>query len=313
MKRIAQLLFSACFVAAFRPAEAALPAFAPAADPTAAEETAALAGEIPADTAALQLSDAATVAPSAAPARPVKQRFLPTSRRIDREINKIKYAYKGEVMVGLTASYGTLSSEDSDFLVVVDNIDADGTIASVKPYIGYFYSDNHCIGARFGYTYLAATLNAAQFDLGEGNDVAFDMPYIGAKSRNYAFGLFHRTYAGLDAKGRFGLFAELELAVSSGRSEFSYESGDELRTTFSDNLKASFSFNPGAAVYIFPNVCATLSFGLGGIQYTRVTQKDPDGNKIGSRTASKMRFRLNLAAINIGMTVHLWNKHKENL
>ena len=51
--------------------------------------------------------------------------------------------------------------------------------------------------------------------------------------------------------------------------------------------------------------------GLGGIQYSSVTQKDENGVKTGSRDASKMRFRLNLANINIGMTVHLWDKKKK--
>ena len=243
--------------------------------------------------------------------QPARQRFLPVRRRIDREIDKVKYVFKGEVMMGLTASYGTLSSEDSDFLVILDNINASGTIATVRPFVGYFYRDNHCIGVRFGYTYVDATLNTAQFDLGEGNDVSFEVPYIDARSNNYSFGLFHRTYAGLDPRGRFGLFAELELSVSTGRSHFTYETGGELRSTFSENVQAKFSFNPGAAVYIFPNVCATLSFGLGGIQYAHVTQKDAEGNKVGSRTASKMRFRLNLAAINIGMNIHLWKKTQD--
>ncbi len=252
------------------------------------------------------------VQPAPAPEeKPRKQRFLPVRRRMDREINKVKYVYKGEMMMGLTASYGTLSSDDTDFMVVLDNINADGTIATVKPFFGYFYRNNRCLGVRFGYTYVDATLNTgARFDLGEGNDVSFDIPYIAAKSNNYSFGIFHRTYAGLDPKGRFGLFAEVELSMASGKSEFTYESGGENKTTYSENLQAKFSFNPGAAVYIFPNVCATLSFGLGGIQYTHVTQKDAEGNKIGSRTASKMRFRLNLAAINIGLNVHLWNKKK---
>ena len=40
-------------------------------------------------------------------------------------------------------------------------------------------------------------------------------------------------------------------------------------------------------------------------------QKDENGVKTGSRDASKMRFRLNLANINIGMTVHLWDKKKK--
>ena len=153
------------------------------------------------------------------------------------------------------------------------------------------------------------------FDAGEGNDLSGQLPYIDLSSDNYSFGIFHRSYAGLDPKGRFGLFAEFELALSTGTSNFLYDpdrkEGGNPNRTYSDNTQVKLSFNPGAAVYIFPNVCATLSFGLGGIQYNSVTQKDADGNKVGSRKASNMRFRLNIAAINFGMTIHLWDKKKQ--
>ena len=96
-----------------------------------------------------------------------------------------------------------------------------------------------------------------------------------------------------------------------GRSDFSYLSGDTPKSTHSKSFKMNISFNPGVAVYIFPNVCGTLSFGLGGIQYTSVTQKDAEGHKIGSRKASNMKFKLNIAAINVGMTIHLWDKKKK--
>lgn len=282
-------------------------------DPVPAPELAAVSdvASPTAETPAAETPAAETPTASPAAAKSSKRHFLPARRRMDREIDKVKYVYKGEMMMGLTASYGTLTSDDTDFLVIVENINADGTIASVKPYFGYFYRDNRCLGVRFGYTYVDAELDSGtRFDLGDGNDISFDIPYVGVNSNNYSFGIFHRTYAGLDPKGRFGLFAEVELSVSSGESEFSYENNGTIKTTNSENFQAKFSFNPGAAVYIFPNVCATLSFGLGGIQYTHVSQKDAEGNKIGSRTTSKMRFRLNLAAINIGMTVHLWNKKK---
>ena len=242
-----------------------------------------------------------------------KNRFLPTRRRIDREINKLKFAYKGEVMMGLTASYGTLSSDDTDIMLILDGIDADGTVATVKPFIGYFYRDNNCLGVRFGYRHMDGNLDAARYDLGESNDASGSIPKVNFNSDNYSFGIFHRSYAGLDPKGRFGLFAEFELSLSTGTSKLSYQpdtASDNMKTTFSDNTQLKLAFNPGAAVYIFPNVCATLSFGLGGIQYTSVTQKDDAGNKIGTRKASNMRFRLNVAAINFGMTIHLWDKKK---
>lgn len=243
--------------------------------------------------------------------RRTRQRFLPMRRRIDREIGKVKYAYKGEVMLGLTASYGTITSEDTDFWVIVDNIDAEGTTATVKPFFGYFYRDNNCVGVRFGYYYVHGKLGNVDLDLGEKNDISFSVSDMNLSTENFSFGVFHRSYAGLDPKGRFGLFAELELAYSTGKSRFNYMSGDETRYTTGNNRKLKLSFNPGAAVYIFPNVCGTLSFGLGGIQYASVRQYDEAGNKVGSRNASKMRFRLNLADINIGMIVHLWDKKKE--
>lgn len=243
--------------------------------------------------------------------RRLYQRFLPMRKRMDREIGKIKYAYRGEVILGLTASYGTLTSEETDYMLILDNINVDGSVTSIKPFFGYFYRDNNCIGARFGYLHIDGTLGNADLDLGEKNDISFSVSDMALSSNLYSFGLFHRSYAGLDPKGRFGLFAELELSYSGGSSYFAYKSGDEVKYTESDTDKIALSFNPGMAVYIFPNVCGTLSFGLGGVQYVSVKQYDRDGVRTGSRTASKMRFRLNLAEINIGLTIHLWDKKKK--
>lgn len=240
-----------------------------------------------------------------------KDRFLPMRRRIDREIDKNKFIYRGEVMMGLTASYGTLSSDDTDFLLLVEHIDAEGTMATVNPFFGYAYRDNRVVGVRFGYRHIGATLGNLGFNLGEENDLSGEIGDMELTSDNFSFALFHRTYVGLDQKGRFGLFAELEASFMTGTSRFSYLSGDEPKYNNSNNIQVKLSFNPGVAVYIFPNVCGTLSFGLGGIQYAHVTQKNDAGERVGSRDASKMRFRLNLADINIGMTVHLWDKKKK--
>lgn len=331
MKRIILSIFSvfitlgaAAETEQARPAVQQAETAAAAETPSVTAESAAAPAERTAMPAAEQTSgnrltaDAfATPAPSPIAAdrqkRPKEQRFLPTRKRIDREINKLKFAYKGEVMMGLTASYGTLSSDDTDIMLILDNINADGTVATVKPFIGYFYRDNNCLGVRFGYRHMDGNLDAARYDLGESNDASGSIPKVNFNSDNYSFGIFHRSYAGLDPKGRFGLFAEFELSLSTGTSKLSYQpdtASDNMKTTLSDNTQLKLAFNPGAAVYIFPNVCATLSFGLGGIQYTSVTQKDDAGNKIGTRKASNMRFRLNVAAINFGMTIHLWDKKK---
>lgn len=242
----------------------------------------------------------------------LKQRFLPTSRRIDREINKNRFVFKGEILCGLTISYGTLSTEDADLFPIFEEIKLSGNVTTVNPFAGYFYRDNNCVGARFGYTRISGDLDSFGINLGEQNDIDLEIPWLSLTSNRYSIGLFHRSYVPLDEKGRFGAFGEFELAFTMGDNIFAYKSGDSSKQTKSKNASVKAWFSPGIAVYAFPNVCATLSFGLGGFKYSHIRQFDAQGNEIGSRRYSKMDFRLNIADIRIGMTVHLWNKKKGN-
>lgn len=239
-----------------------------------------------------------------------KNRFMPMLNRVDREIDKNTYAYKGEIMMGATVSYGTLSSDDTDFYLILDNINLKGTVVTVNPYIGYFVADDNVIGVRFGYSYLYGSLGNVNLNLGEENDIEFSLGNMSLKRTMYSFGVFHRSYVALDPRGRFGVFSEVELLAETGTQTFAYKSGDAMKESTSDIFRAKLNFNPGIAVYIFPNVCGSISFGLGGLQYNHIKQHNELGEKTGSRSTSKMRFRLNLADIRVGMTVHLWNKKK---
>ncbi len=235
-----------------------------------------------------------------------------TRKRVTRLDRKLKtgnpFGYKGEFLVGLTASYGTLTSEDSDFMVYLDNMNIDGALTTVKPFFGYFYRDNRLIGLRLGYQYLDGNLGSLDLDLGEQNDISLNIEGMQLTNNSFSVAAFHRSYVALDPRGQFGLFAEIEGSMQFGRGEFINSSGEEPKYTESKNMKFKIGFNPGMAVYIFPSVCATVSIGLGGLQYTSVEQYDDAGEKIGSRRASKMRFRLNVADINFGMTFHIWDK-----
>jgi len=288
---------------------AASAAAALAADSAAVDVAAPAAAALAADSAAVDVAAPAAGTVSARGMR-LKKRFLPTSRRIDREINKGRFVYKGETMLGLTVSYGTLTSEDADMFPIFENINLDGSITTVNPFVGYFYRNNNCIGFRFGYSHLSGTLDTFDVNLGDQNDLDIDVPWLDLSSERFSFGLFHRSYVALDEKGRFGLFAEMEVSFSTAENTFAYESGNDLKYTNSENTTLKAWFNPGVAVYAFPNVCATLSFGLGGFKYSHTKQFDDQGKEVGSRSFSKMNFRLNLADIRIGVTIHLWNKKK---
>lgn len=232
-------------------------------------------------------------------------------RRLDRQINSGSvFGYRGEWMTGLTASYGTLSSEDSQFWVFIEGIDAEGAITTVKPFFGYFYRDNRCVGLRLGYQYINGDLGNLTLDLGEQNDISLGIGGMQFLSNNYSVSAFHRSYFAIDSKGQFGVFAEIECDAQFGSSNFINSSSGETQTTKSDNIKLGLNFNPGVAIYVFPSVCATVSVGLGGVKYSHIKQYDAEGVETGSRSASKMQFRVNLADIHFGMVIHLWNKKK---
>lgn len=236
-------------------------------------------------------------------------RFMPTSRRIDREVNKNVFAYKGEVALGLTASYGTLSSDNSDIFALLEHVNLSGSITTVSPYVGYFFKDNACVGLRMGYTHMGGTLDNMELNLGSENSIDLAIPWIDANSNSFKFSAFLRNYAAIDEAGRFGVFSELEASYSIGRNKLGFRSNDDpMKFTDTRNSTVKVWFNPGVAVYMFPNVCATLSFGMGGFKYTTIKQYDADGVQTGSRTISKLRFRLNLADIHFGVNVHLWSK-----
>ncbi len=256
---------------------------------------------------------AAPIEPVATDSASVAIRKAPMFKhhRIDREIDKNPFALKGECLVGLTASYGTITTEDTNIALFLDDLKLKGSIVQVKPFFGYFYNNNHCVGVRLGYTYMDGSLGNVALNLGESSDISLSVGGIHYAENRYTVGLFHRTYVALGAKGNFAVFADMWLSGSIGDSVFEYKTGEGWKTGVSKSYKAQFTFNPGLAVYIFPNVCGTVSFGLGGLQYTHIEQFDGDSSFTGKRDYSNMRFRFNIAEINIGVTVHLWNRKND--
>ena len=154
--------------------------------------------ELPAPTFYADLSDSSASMPTSVSPVRRKQRFLPMKRRIDREINKIKFAYAGEIALGLTVSYGTLSSDDTDYLLILDNLNLNGSIFTINPSVGYFFKDNMSAGVRFGYTNINGTLDTGNFNLGEQNDVNLAFKNLHLQSSALSVGLYFRSYAGLD-------------------------------------------------------------------------------------------------------------------
>ena len=139
-------------------------------------------------------------------------------KRFDREINRIRFIFKREVAIGLTVSYGTITSDDTDYMLILDDLNFSGSIFTINPSFSYFVKDNLSFGARFGYSKTDGHIDNAALDLGEANDMNISFSDINLNSTSSSFGIFMRSYAGIDAKGHFGLFAELEASYKTKRS-----------------------------------------------------------------------------------------------
>lgn len=254
----------------------------------------------------------AEVAASEADTIVTKTSFLPTSRRIDRQIDRNKFVFKGEVMLGLTASHGRLNVEDSDLMLLLDNIDLGLNSTTVKPFLAYAYRDNRAVGMRFGYEYLRGDLGNVALNLGSAADISFALGGVGLKSENYAWSIFHRNYIGLDRRGIIGAILESEVLVKTGSTSIFTTDAEGLPTSStSRNFAAKINFNPGLAVYVFPEVCVTVTVGIGGLYYNNVRIMDEADRVVGRRDRTGLQFKFNIADIQIGVVAHLWNKKKK--
>lgn len=254
----------------------------------------------------------AEVAASEADTTVTKTNFLPTSRRIDRQIDRNKFVFKGEVMLGLTASHGRLNVEDSDLMLLLDNIDLGINSTTVKPFLAYAYRDNRAVGMRFGYEYLRGDLGNVALNLGSAADISFALGGVGLKSENYAWSIFHRNYIGLDRRGIIGAILESEVLVKTGSTSIFTTDAEGLPTSStSRNFAAKINFNPGLAVYVFPEVCVTVTVGIGGLYYNNVRIMDEADRVVGRRDRTGLQFKFNIADIQIGVVAHLWNKKKK--
>ena len=118
----------------------------------------------------------------------------------------------------------------------------------------------------------------------------------------YSFGLFHRSYVGLDRGKLFGLFNETTLTYLNGTSSFARGEGAEYKRTDTTINELHLGINPGVAVFITQNVCAELSFGVVGFKYRSEKQSNNLG-ETGKRRTSGADFKINLFNINIGLTL----------
>lgn len=208
---------------------------------------------------------------------------------------------KGEWQIGAQISHVSMSSDNSEYMLLLKNINANGSITKVAPFVAYSYHDNRSIGLRFQYTSASGNVQDGDLDL-LSDDLNFHVENIHADMTSVQTAVYHRSYIGLDNKGRIGLFSDIMLGYTSSKTKFIYNEQTQDTYTKTDQIKLS--LHPGIVVFAMNNISTHVSMGIGGISYNH-TKYIKNGETIGTRDYSKANFRLDILDISIGLSIHL--------
>lgn len=205
---------------------------------------------------------------------------------------------KGEWQCGLSVMYADLNSEDSDYMLLLQGVNASASIFRLAPEAAYAFADNHAVGVRFQYTNADGMVDTATADL-LGN---FNMTLenLNADSRSLSACVFQRTYVGLDNLGRVGIFWDYVLGGTRTQSQF--YTGDSS-SSYSLKKKIHLGFAPGIVYFPMSNVSVQASISLADLSYNRI-EAYKDGRLTGVRNSWKAQASLNVMDISLGLTVH---------
>ncbi|MCF0176205.1 MAG: hypothetical protein HUJ94_05150 [Bacteroidales bacterium] len=219
-----------------------------------------------------------------------------------QEVRKDKlFMPKGNAGAGLQVSYIDLGSNDSDLMMLLQGINADGTYFSFAPFFTYSYRNNKALGARFRYSTAKAGVSNADLSLFS-EDLSLSVENLSAKLRSYQFQVFRRSYMGLDNNGRFGLFNDLVLSYSNSRNSFM--SGEDDLDAYFLAKKVKLGICPGIMIFILNNLSTHVSMSIGGVSYSH-TDCIEKGEKVGKRDYMKAHFAPDVTDISFGMTFYL--------
>lgn len=216
-----------------------------------------------------------------------------------RRFNNHLIAPKGEWQCGLSVMYADFSSNNSDYMLLLQGVGANASMLRLAPQGAYTFADNHAVGARFQYTKIDGMVDSATADL-LGN-LSLEIGGLNAVTRSVGGSVFQRTYVGLDNYGRVGIFWDYVFGYTRSKTQF--YTGD-ASDAYSLNNKLSLNFAPGIVYFPMNNVSIQVCISMAGISYTNVRAYD-NGQVEGVRHAWKARAGLSVLDLAFGLTVHL--------
>lgn len=255
-----------------------------------------------------------TISPRAIPSgkaagvSPLYERYLERQEKKGRHIERVPredlnatFVPKGQWMFGGSIGFNEWDSDNLNYLVL-KNIDIEGHTFSISPYFGYFVAKNICLGARFNYS--RYYFNLGQFDLNLGEDFNISLSDLYYLEHNYDTSIFMRTYMPLGKSKVFGFFSEIDLTYGHSTGKNSTGSGDNYEGTMEHVNSIGIGFCPGLTAFATDFMAVECSVSVMGLQYK---WKDQKTNQVetGKSRSGGANFKINLFAINLGMTFYL--------
>ncbi len=227
---------------------------------------------------------------------------IPTKRlgRYDRKLYNWLIYPKGQWHISLSANYGELTTEDSEILSLMDDINVHGIIYSIKPSVSYFFKSNLCAGIRLAFTKGELGIDSFKVDIDE--DINFDLHDIKYSSESYTAAIFLQQHFGLSRRGRFSVYNEVEIAAGTGNKHFIRPFDGELKDTRTKTQSFNINYSPGVSIMMMKNAAFNLSFGIFGFHLQNEKQWE-NGEESGNRLTSGINFRFNIFNINFGVSV----------
>ena len=204
-------------------------------------------------------------------------------------------APKGEWQCGLSVMYADFNSANSDYMLVLEGLNARASMLKIAPEALYTFKNNHAVGIKFNYVKVGGMLDSATLDL-LGN-MSLTAEEVDASTNTMGASIFKRTYLGIDRQGRFGIFWDYVLGVTRSRTQIA-------SPAYSVKDKISFAFAPGVIYFPMNNISVYANISIADLSYASTTAYE-DSGIVGTHKGWRAQAGLNILNLNFGLTIHL--------
>lgn len=230
-----------------------------------------------------------------------EQSYAERRGMISREASKIVFIPKGQWMVGGQVAWNQWNNDNLNYLVLKD-INFEGYTFSAGPYLGYFFTNNMAVGARFSYK--RYFLNLGEFDLNLGDDFNIGLKDLYYLQHNYESTVFLRSYLPLGKSKIFGLFGELQLNYTFSEGRNSTGINETYTATYENVHNMEIGLAGGMVVFLTDYLATEVMLNVGGYRF-KWGEQNTNNIEEGKHNSSGANFRINLFSIKFGVTYYL--------